>query len=297
MEIKTGDVDLMEAPLKYATELETDESVKIYTGASDRQMQLSMPVHYIDPAYEDNWYTKDVKVRQAINYALDKQELIDLVLDGWGWVPVGQVRAGYAGYAPYLAKYEHDIEKAKQLLAEAGYPDGFEITIMCEGRDYRAYAEDGAVVIKDQLAKVGIDVTIEIVDKATNGERRFTQQYEIMMGGWRGGSVPHTIIDRVHSRNSGPGVGQWNFEAIQDSRIDELLDQLAVIPVEDVDTWKPISDEVQQIVIEEAYECPLWDRMMAHATTLRVMDYQLDPGIGVTVFKPNINQAIWLEQD
>jgi peptide/nickel transport system substrate-binding protein len=298
MEMQAGDIDLMEAPLIYANELSESGTVKLYTGASDRQMQLCWVVNNPDPDYRP--YFTDKRVRQAVNYALDKQEIIDVVLGGWGWVSVGLVRYGYAGYAPYLEKYYHNTTKAKELLAEAGYSEGFECKLMCESREYRPYAEDAAVLIKDQLADVGIEVTIELVDKTTNTARRFAQQYELSMQGWRGSGLadtPHaTIAGRYHSQFSGPGAGLWNYENINDSRIDYMIDRLTETPLEDVETWTVFSDEIQRISIEEAYDCPLWDRAFVHVSSLAVQGYALDPSTGSPLWAPNIGVEVWLNR-
>lgn len=298
MEMEAGEIDLMEAPLKYTDDLLASGKVKLYAGASDRQMQLCWVCNNPDPDYRP--YFTDKRVRQAINYALDKQELIDVVLGGWGWVPVGLVRYGYSGYAPYLAKYYHNTTKAMELLAEAGYPEGFECKLMTEARADRPYAEDAAVLIKNQLAKVGIDVTIEVVDKTTNNERRFFQKYELSIQGWRGSGLadtPHGIIaGRYHSRYAGPGAGKWNYENINDSRIDYLIDRLVETPLEDEEVWKVFSDEIQRIAIEEAYDCPLWDRAFVHACSLAIQGYALDPSIGSVLWAPNIGVKVWLNQ-
>jgi peptide/nickel transport system substrate-binding protein len=172
------------------------------------------------------------------------------------------------------------LTKAKQLLTEAGFPNGFECESLCEGRDFRPYAEDTAVLIKSQLAKVGIRVNVKMVDGATFSKLRFDLAFGLMMGGWRGNGLadtPHAILNRVHSRNAGPGAGKWNYENIKDPRLDYLVERLKENPLEDVATWKVFSDEIQRIVIEEAYECPLFDQRTVHASTTRVLGYALDP--------------------
>ena len=293
MEFEAGEIQMMEVPLPFATDLKESGKYQIYLGVSDRQMQMIYPIHMRDPSYHD--YFKDKRVRQAINYAIDRQELIDVVLGGWGWEPVGLVKRGSLGYAPYLVKYTYNVTKAKELLAEAGYPDGFECSLISESLAYRPYAEDCAVIIKEQLAKVGIDVTIELVDKATYNDHRYYGKFDLLMCGWRGGNIPQTILDDMHSRNSefGPGANWW---FMLDPRLDYLIERLEITDVSDVATWKVLSDEIQRIQIEEAYFCPIWDRMMVHATTPEVMGYQLDPTIGSQFWRPNIDCYVYLEQ-
>ncbi len=297
MELKSGTADLIPVPLKFASDLKRSSGITVFAGTAERQMQLSYAVTNPNPAYKP--YFTDKRVRQAINYAVDKQEIVNIVLDGWAAVSVGVVRYGYLGYPPYLAKYTYNVTKAKQLLAEAGYPNGFECELLTEAKDFRPYAEDSAVLIKNQLAKVGIKVNIKVVDGAAFANMRFKQEFDLAMGGWRGNGLadtPHAILSRVHSRNAGPGAGQWNWENIRDARLDSLIEKLEATPLEDVATWKPLSDEIQRIVIEEAYECPLFDEYRVHATTAKVKGYALDPTIGAQIWAPQIGVKVSLDQ-
>ena len=109
----------------------------------------------------------DVRVRQALCYAVDKQEIIDLAFDGYG-TPLGT--SMFPSFAKYYDTsltdyYPHDTAKAMELLAEAGYPNGFEMTITVP-RNYQQHV-DTAQVIADQLSEVGITAKLEPVEWAT----------------------------------------------------------------------------------------------------------------------------------
>jgi len=106
-------------------------------------------------------------VRQAMYYAIDVDEIIDFVCGGAG-KPTGTsmypAREKY--FLPELTEaYPHDVEKAKELLAQAGYPDGFEMSITAPSN----YAQhvDTAEVIKEQLKAVGITATVNLVEWGT----------------------------------------------------------------------------------------------------------------------------------
>jgi ABC-type transport system substrate-binding protein len=266
---------------------------------------LNFLVSGMDSEYQNSiggrFYTQDKKIRQAILYALDRQEIIDLVLNGYGRIPAGIVRYGFPGNFPDLVTfYEHDIDKAKELLAEAGYPNGFPITLTVEGRDYRAYAEDAAIVIKDQLAKVGIDVTLEIMDKASFNEKRFNQKFELSLNGRRRGNIGWaeavSCIEYYHSMWMGPGAGNYNLMMVNNSRVDEIIEQMLDTELSEEETLTNLARELQTLALEEAYEVNLWDRLAVHASTPKVMDYELDPSIGVTVWKPQAGFKLWVEQ-
>lgn len=106
----------------------------------------------------------DVRVRQALCYAVDVDQIIDLVVDGNG-VRVGS--SMFPAFGKYFDEslsdyYTHDVEKAKELLTEAGYPDGFSMTITVPS-NYVQHVQTGEV-IAEQLKEVGITATIEQVD-------------------------------------------------------------------------------------------------------------------------------------
>ena len=103
-------------------------------------------------------------VRQALCYAIDKQAIIDLAFDGYG-SPIGS--SMYPAFGKYFDEsltdyYPHDTEKAKELLAQAGYPDGFSMTITVPS-NYKPHM-DTAQVLVQQLAEVGITAEIQAVE-------------------------------------------------------------------------------------------------------------------------------------
>jgi peptide/nickel transport system substrate-binding protein len=104
----------------------------------------------------------DLKVRQAIAYALDRQQLIDLVYADAAKPWYSPVPEGFFGATTDVPKFEHDVNKAKQLLADAGYPNGLDVTLNVY--DTQKLASD---VLSEQLKQVGIRVTEEVLDQPT----------------------------------------------------------------------------------------------------------------------------------
>lgn len=106
----------------------------------------------------------DVRVRRALNYAVNRQEILDLVFYGKGKIIGSSMIAGFSKYyLPELEnKYPHDVEKAKALLAEAGYPNGFDLEIAVPG-NYKQHV-DTAQVIAEQLKQIGVNVNIKPVE-------------------------------------------------------------------------------------------------------------------------------------
>lgn len=127
------------------------------------------PMNLVQALYLNNAVAPfdDVRVRQALCYAIDKQAVIDLAFDGYGH-PLGS--SMYPAFAKYFDEsltdyYPHDTAKAKELLAEAGYPNGFEMTITVPS-NYQPHM-DTAQVLVEQLKEVGVTATIQPVEWAS----------------------------------------------------------------------------------------------------------------------------------
>ena len=106
----------------------------------------------------------DERVREALCYALDRQEIFDMAFDGKG-AALGS--AMYPSFGKYFMEelndaYPTNVEKAKELLAEAGYPDGFSFTIKVPS-NYGPHI-DTAQVLLEQLKRIGVDASIELIE-------------------------------------------------------------------------------------------------------------------------------------
>lgn len=106
-------------------------------------------------------------VRQALCYAIDRQGIMDMVANGHGTAVGSSIYPAFTKYfLPELVdKYPHDVAKAKELLAQAGYPDGFDMTISVPN-NYQPHM-DTAEVVAEQLREAGINVTIQPVEWST----------------------------------------------------------------------------------------------------------------------------------
>ncbi|WP_248763323.1 ABC transporter substrate-binding protein [Pseudarthrobacter sp. SSS035] len=106
---------------------------------------------------------KDAKVRQALSMAIDRKSLVEGAYTGFG-------KAATGTFPPLsgAASYNYDPDRAKKMLAEAGYPDGFNLTLSYGTSRPGPVAEKSAVLIKSQLAKVGIKVELHVIASATD---------------------------------------------------------------------------------------------------------------------------------
>ena len=159
-------------------------------------------------------------VRQAVNYAVDVELIHQTVLRGVGVLAPGPIGSNIWGYNPNLPRYGFDPERARELLAEAGFPDGFSTVIGTNDNPDRV---ELAQVIAEQLREVGIDVEIESMEFAIYLEDVFNGEFDMFMSGWIAvtADADYGLYARFHSSNHGP-PGNQTF--IANDRLDELLD-------------------------------------------------------------------------
>lgn len=155
LSLKSGAIDLA-AHLTAAQANELDVGFTILEGTMNLVQAL-----YLNNAVEP---FSDIRVRQALCYAVDKQEIMDFVADGRGTAIGSSIYPAFGRYfMPELADYyPRDIEKAKSLLAEAGYPNGFSMTITVPA-NYTPHV-DAAQVLVEQFAAIGVTATIETIE-------------------------------------------------------------------------------------------------------------------------------------
>lgn len=127
----------------------------------------------------------DVRVRRAVSHALNKQEIVAAVY-GDAAVPAdAPIPPVLWSYNKDIVQYEYNPEKAKALLAEAGYPDGFAFTLW---PNYRAGGARAAEIVQAQLAAVGITASIEQLDAAALLDGTGNGRHQAAFSGWSGGN-------------------------------------------------------------------------------------------------------------
>jgi len=174
--LKAGDIDVIGyiAAPEQASELAKDKDFKVFAGTTTSEVIMST---------NNKAKPFDNKlVRQAMAYAIDRQTVIDLVMFGYG-TPIG---SHWSPSTPYYVdltgKFPYNPDKARELLAQAGYPDGFEATIKLPA--IYSYSRRAGEVIADMLGQVGIKLDIEVVEWGYWLDRIFKQKdYQLSMIG------------------------------------------------------------------------------------------------------------------
>nr|WP_156290206.1 glutathione ABC transporter substrate-binding protein [Oceanobacillus salinisoli] len=244
-------------PLTRVAELETGEShianpispnnraqVEATDGIHVAQ-QGSVSLSYIGFNMEKEPFD-DPLVRQAINMAIDKEQIITGIYEGVGTPAIGPLAPDVFGYDPNASGLEHDPVRARELLAEAGYEDGFSTTLWTNDNQERM---DTATNIQAQLAEFGIDVEIEVVEWGAYLEQTANGEHDMFILGWSTvtGDADYGLYALFHSNNVGePG----NRTFTKDPELDELLDQARQEP--DPDTRLEIYSEIQELLVDIA---------------------------------------------
>jgi peptide/nickel transport system substrate-binding protein len=188
----------------------------------------------------------DVRVRQAINHAVDVEPMIDAILEGFGGVATSPISDMVFGANLELEPYEYDTERARQLLADAGYPDGFSTTLWTNDNPVRIQI---AEILQALLADVGISVDVQVLEWSTYLSDTAAGAHDMFILGWNTvtADADYGLYALFHSSNFG-SAGNRTFWATP--RLDELLDLGR--SESDPELRVAYYREAQEIIAEEA---------------------------------------------
>ena len=200
----------------------------------------------------------NVKVRQALSWAVDRQSIVDNLLKGYAVTATGPLGKGVSMYTP-TENYGYDPEKAKELLAEAGYPDGFTTKMWVPQGRYQG-AEEAAQAVQAQLAEVGVDAEMEIIewstllDKITAGPD--DAEWEMLLLGFAPATndADWQLFTQFHTDNWSPNSNNASFYS--NPEVDALLEKgkFSTDPAVRQEAYAELLD----IVLEEAPEIYLY---------------------------------------
>lgn len=215
--LRSGDIDITDyVPWKDTASMINDPNLTIDTD-NGPIMLLSFNTK-IKPL-------ADPKVRQAISYAINRENVIKAAFLGRGVPITGFVlNEGWLGYDPSLDGYfEYNPEKAKQLLAEAGYPNGFDVKLLASS-SYSMH-EQTAICVQNDLKAVGINVTLDLPDWATRMDKVGKQDFDMFVNAMSGEfGDPDWLTNYLYSGEPTYNTSAW----FADSETDKLLDEARV---------------------------------------------------------------------
>jgi peptide/nickel transport system substrate-binding protein len=228
----SGEVDVMEpVPVQDIDRIKAAPNLKVMQGPELRVIFLGMDQKRDELLFSNvkgkNPF-KDKRVRQAFYQAIDIEGIKRTVMRGAATPIAEMFPAQVKGFAPDLNKrLPYDPEASKKLLAEAGYPQGFEVTMNCPND---RYVNDGPIcqAVAANLARVGVKIKLEIETKGTYFPKILRRDTSFYMLGWTSPTVDaHSVLYPIMSTPGEGGRGQFNLGAYSNPKVDELTDKIA----------------------------------------------------------------------
>ncbi len=213
----------------------------------------------------------DVRVRQAVMYAIDQQEVVEAATLGLTTSARSAFPSALPGFNDGFWVYERDLDRARALLAEAGHPNGFSTTISYNSGN--AQREISAIVIQSQLAEVGIQAEVQGVAWPTfvEGFQNGTMPMFAVSG--LAAPVPDQFVNDTFATDSAGTGGNYAFYS--NPRIDELIAELA--ETVEAEARQAIMDEIQRTLVEDLPSAYLYNAALFYVTRGEVQDWVMYP--------------------
>ncbi|MBN1478140.1 ABC transporter substrate-binding protein [Candidatus Sumerlaeota bacterium] len=247
LELLNGNLDSCDISWTVIPDVRDDPRIVIQTAPS-------LSVRYIafntqKPPFDD------VRVRRAANHAVDQQSIVDSLLNGIATVSRGPLPEALPAFNPDVRHYDYDPDLARQLLAEAGYPDGVDVEMWAS--DLQTFSVIAQAVAED-LRQVGIRVNMRVFDKATywdhfdeyihpdgSWEPQAEGVYDMCIAAWLGGESAFGFLWPLLRSHSYSNSGFYD-----NSEVDEIL--YAMLSTPDPDEYLRLVRECQRIVVDDA---------------------------------------------
>ena len=239
--LQTGEIDICISPpqvdLHYIAE---DPNLKLLQipGANNRYIGINSAKAPFN----------DIRVRQAIAYGMNRKAFIEAVYEGNAAEHNNVMHPGNLFYKE-IEGYQYDKEKALELLAEAGYPNGFSATIYSSSGTIQKTV---ATVMQAQMAEIGIKLDVQSLETATfNATVAPGSDYDMCVNGWGGYVVgPDNAL-----RNMFYTGGNNNNFGFSDEYVDRILDE--AVTTSDIETRKKLYGDVQEYITMQAVFLPI----------------------------------------
>ena len=269
-----GDVDVIaKVPAEIALSVEGDQ--RFQTIAGPQNLVQILAINNARSPFSD------VKVRQAIAHALDRNTIIEGTMFGYGQ-PIGShLTPASPYYVDLTGLYPYDLEQARRLLSEAGHPDGFSATLTLP-QNYEIHVRTGEIVA-DQLSRVGINLTIELVEWGQWLSRVYTNaNYDLTIIGHIGKLDPGAML-----ASYGPGNESYYFRrGYENPLLDSLLDEGCITVNEE--RRAAIYAEIQEIIARDVVNFFIQDPYQIIIAKQEITGIELYP-----IYLINVTSLTW----
>ncbi|WP_182057926.1 ABC transporter substrate-binding protein [Pantoea sp. ME81] len=222
MALQSGQVDIINpVPPQFAGMLKNNANVNL-------KQSPGAAVFWVDLNTQSKALS-DVRVRQALNFATDQQALVKAIMFGYAQPANSSLAPVDANYDKSLKDYPYDVQKAKELLKAAGYPDGFSMSIAVQAPDART-----AQVLQGLWAKIGVKLNVRQMESGVwtkaafaDAKEKAQQGTDAVLASWSSGLYGSDLQLRplYHSASFAPGGANLGF--FSDKQTDDLIDTAA----------------------------------------------------------------------
>ena len=199
---------------------------------------------------------QDLRVRKAINMAIDRKAIVQRLMDGMATPAYQYMPDGMFGGLPKAPEIKFDPEGAKKLLAEAGYPNGFELTLSSTNDRYMNDAQI-AQAVAQYLTRVGIKTKVDAMTASIYFPKRAKREYSFAMGGWpsENGEASGLFQLWVASTDSPKGLGTSNYGGFSSAEFDKVY--IPAAQTVDAAKRKQMLQQATQIALDNVPLIPL----------------------------------------
>jgi peptide/nickel transport system substrate-binding protein len=271
----TGEVDfILDPPVQDIQKLKADPNLKVYEGAENRIIFIGM-----DQARDELLYSnvkgknpfKDKRVRMALYQSVDVEAIKTSVMRGLSVPSAITLSAPERAGVPKSLEKRHplDLVKAKALLAEAGYPNGFEVTMDCPNDRY-INDEKICIALAGMWAKIGVTLKVNAMTKANYFPKTQKLDTSMYLLGWGGSTTDamFTLNPVLHSRNPTAGSGEYNRGNYKVAALDELIEKAEGEMNPKV--RQELINKAMQLHHDEVLHIPLHRQMIPWASSKKV---------------------------
>jgi peptide/nickel transport system substrate-binding protein len=229
----SGEIDVMEpVPLQDIDRIKSSSNYTVLQGPELRTIFLGMDQKRDELLFSNvkgkNPF-KDKRVRQAFYQAIDIETIKSRVMRGASTPTAEMVGPGVNGFQPDMNKrLPYDVEASKKLLADAGYPNGFEVTMNCPND---RYVNDAAIcqAVAANLARVGVKINLQAETKNTYFPKILRRDTSFYLLGWTPSTTDaHDALYNLMATPTDKGRGQYNLGWYSNPKLDELTDKIQV---------------------------------------------------------------------
>ncbi len=264
----SGEVDVMEpVPLQDVDRLKSASNLKVMQGPELRTIFLGMDQkrdELLFSSVKGKNPFKDVRVRRAFYQAIDIETIKTRVMRNAAAPTALMIAPGIKGFVPEMNKrLPYDPEASKKLLAEAGYPNGFEVGMNCPND---RYVNDGEIcqAIAANLARVGVKVNLQAETKVTYFPKILSRNTSFYLLGWTPGTYDsHNPLTSLMATPNDKGQGQFNLGSYSNAKVDELT--LKIQSETDQAKRNAMIAEAFKIHADEVGHIPLHQQALAWA--------------------------------